>query len=88
MARPRKEKLGPGRFKGRRTVEFSARVPDKGIPKLWGFGYADLSDLLGVPEAELRMDVHRKKLDPLDLRQVAARWARSTGWKPPYIPEE
>lgn len=44
--------------KSRRVVAYSGR-PTKGRPKLWAFGYPELSRLLGVSEAVLRQRVSR-----------------------------
>lgn len=59
-----------------RTVVLCRGVPPKGRSRVWAFGYADLSKLLGKSQAALRMAVHQGRLDPTDLEAICLEWLR------------
>ena len=57
--------------KTRRTVEYPGRHPSKGgNHRMWGYGYTELSRLLGVGESTLRSRVARGTAFPGDLEWV------------------
>jgi hypothetical protein len=60
-----------------RSVIVSAHC--KRRQRLWAFGYADLSRLLGVTEDRVRNMVCDNTLDPGDLEQVCRAWAARRG---------
>lgn len=57
-----------------RRVIASPRVPRRGRPRLWAYGYADLADLLDCSEGAVRQLVKRQRLDPRDLASVCRAW--------------
>jgi hypothetical protein len=59
-----------GRRRRLAMVQTSARVPRRGRPKLWAYGYADLALLFGMQEAAVRQAVKRQRLDPGSLASV------------------
>lgn len=69
----------------RRTarVETSGRIPRKGRPRSWAYGYADLALLFGMSETAVRKAAKRDSFDPGSLASVieyaARRRARKAG---------
>ena len=60
----------------RRVVELDGRFQKKGRrARLWGYGYAELANLYGMPEGTVRQAVLRKKLKPGELGDVVRYWA-------------
>jgi prophage antirepressor-like protein len=54
----------------------SGKVPHKGRPRMWAFGYADLAELLGITEQSVRNMVAQGKLDPTSLEALCREWAK------------
>jgi hypothetical protein len=60
--------------KNRRTVIESGRVPKRGRPRLWAYGYEDLAELFGTTPRAIRARVERGTLDPSDLEDICRAW--------------
>ena len=61
----------------RRVVLASPRLPLRGRPRAWAFGYADFAAALGVSERTVRRWVHGTaarpaRFDPGDLQSLLA----------------
>jgi len=60
----------------RHLVIVSKRLAPKGGKgrgksiKMWGYGYKDLAELLGISEGRVRVLVYKKELDPSDIISI------------------
>ena len=57
-------------------VIVSGRVPKRGRPRYWAFGFADFADLFGVKPEGLRSMLRRREFDPKSLKSLCECWAR------------
>jgi hypothetical protein len=67
----------------RRGVIISDRVPRKGRPRIWGFGYADFAELLGTTPESARQLVLKGKFNPADLRSICEFWRNNPRYRKP-----
>lgn len=58
--------------KRRSLVITSGRIPPRGRPRIWAYGYADLAVLFEMTERAVRQAVHRGRVVPGDLASVLA----------------
>lgn len=61
--------------KTRRFVHVSDRVPRRGRPTLFAYGYADLAELFGLGEQRLRQ-MATEGFNFSDLEEVCREWLR------------
>jgi hypothetical protein len=61
----------------RKTLRRRVRTEAKRGARVWGYGYAQLAELLGTSEDAVRQQASRGVLDPSKLESICARWAET-----------
>jgi hypothetical protein len=76
-----------------RRVITSGRVPKRGRPRLWGYGFADVALLAGVSEAVVRRAASgrtrgdgERQAPRLDMADLVSVWAFIARYRPLLVP--